>query len=42
MITLWKCATTNRLLCSKKSAGGTASSTPVMPAMMNVMMKAIE
>ena len=39
MITLWKCATRNRLLCSTKSAGGTASSTPVMPPMMNVTMK---
>jgi hypothetical protein len=39
MITLWKCATRNRLLCSSKSAGGTASSTPVMPPMMKVNMK---
>src|ERR1700716_3470523 len=42
MITLWKCATRNRLLCSTKSAGGTASSTPVMPPMMNVTMKPID
>lgn len=38
-ITLWKCATRNRLLCSWKSAGGTASSTPVMPPMTKVTMK---
>ncbi|KAG0733490.1 hypothetical protein G6F23_013297 [Rhizopus arrhizus] len=31
MMTLWKCAIRNRLLCRAKSAGGTASSTPVMP-----------
>ena len=41
MMTLWKCATRNRLLCSTKSAGGTASSTPVMPPMTKVSMKAI-
>src|SRR2546427_9409570 len=29
----------NRLLCSTKSAGGTASSTPVMPPMAKVHMK---
>ncbi|KAG1313302.1 hypothetical protein G6F62_014108 [Rhizopus arrhizus] len=28
MMTLWKCAIRNRLLCSTKSAPGTASSTP--------------
>ena len=39
MITLWKCATRNRLLCSTKSAGGTASSTPVMPPITKVTMK---
>ena len=39
MITLWKWATRNRLLCSTKSAGGTASSTPVMPPMTKVTMK---
>ena len=39
MMTLWKCATRNRLLCSTKSAGGTASSTPVMPPMTKVIMK---
>ncbi len=39
MMTLWKCATRNRLLCSTKSAGGTASSTPVMPPMTKVTMK---
>ena len=39
MITLWKCAIRNRLLCSTKSAGGTASITPVMPPMMKVHMK---
>src|ERR1700736_1449140 len=38
MITLWKCAIRNRVLCSAKSAGGTASSTPVMPPMVNVNM----
>ncbi len=41
MMTLWKCATRNRLLCSAKSAGGTASSTPVMPPMTKVTMKPI-
>ncbi len=39
MITLWKWATRNRLLCSTKSAGGTASSTPVMPPITKVTMK---
>ena len=39
MITLWKCATRNRLLCSTKSTGGTATSTPVMPPTTNVTMK---
>ncbi|MNM62404.1 hypothetical protein D3C81_737340 [compost metagenome] len=39
MITLWKWATRNRLLCSTKSAPGTASSTPVMPPTANVTMK---
>mmetsp|Transcript_21396 Transcript_21396/g.82958 ORF Transcript_21396/g.82958 Transcript_21396/m.82958 type:complete len:308 (-) Transcript_21396:6616-7539(-) len=39
MITWWKCATRNRLLCSTKSAGGTASSTPVMPPSTKVNMK---
>src|SRR6267142_2966885 len=39
MITLWKCATRNRLLCSTKSAGGTATSTQVIPPMTNVTMK---
>ena len=41
MITLWKCATRKTLLCSWKSAGGTAISTPVMPPTTNVTMKAI-
>src|SRR5262249_10511786 len=36
MMTLWKWATRNRLLCSKKSAGGTARSTPVRPPIVNV------
>src|SRR6516164_9079429 len=36
MMTLWKWATRNRLLCSKKSAGGTARSTPVIPPIVNV------
>ena len=40
MITLWKCATRNSELCSTKSAGGTASSTPVMPPTMKVIMNA--
>ena len=40
MMTLWKCATRNRLLCSTKSAGGTASSTPVIPPTTKVSMKA--
>ena len=39
MMTLWKCATRNRLLCSTKSAGGMASSTPVMPPITKVTMK---
>ncbi|MNT46729.1 hypothetical protein D3C72_1833960 [compost metagenome] len=39
MITLWKWATRNRLLCRTKSAGGTASSTPVMPPTANVTIK---
>jgi len=39
MITLWKCAIRNRLLCSTKSAAGTASSTPVMPPITKVTMK---
>ena len=39
MMTLWKWATRNRLLCSTKSAGGTASSTPVMPPITKVTMK---
>ena len=42
MIMLWKCATRNRLLCSWKSAGGTAISTPVMPPMTKVTMKPID
>lgn len=41
MITLWKCAIRNRLLCSTKSAGGTASSTPVIPPITKVTMKPI-
>ena len=41
MMTLWKCPTRNRLLCSTKSAGGTASSTPVMPPITKVTMKPI-
>ncbi len=39
MMTLWKCATRNRLLCSRKSAGGIAKSTPVSPPNRNVTMK---
>src|SRR3954451_13094443 len=39
MTTLWKCATRNRLLCTTKSAGGTASSTPVRPPITKVGMK---
>src|ERR1700730_4519208 len=38
MITLWKWATRNRLLCRTKSAGGTASNTPVMPPITKVIM----
>ena len=41
MITLWKCATRNRLLCSRKSAGATDSITPVMPPMVKVNRKPI-
>src|SRR3546814_20129488 len=40
MMTLWKCATRNSELWSTKSAGGTASSTPVMPPTTKVSMKA--
>src|SRR6478609_5541220 len=40
MITLWKCATRNSELWSTKSAGGTASRTPVMPPTTKVIMKA--
>src|SRR5215469_10314723 len=39
MITLWKCAIRNTLLCSTKSAPGTASITPVMPPITKVTMK---
>ena len=38
-MTLWKWAMRNRLLCSTKSAPGTASSTPVIPPMEKVMRK---
>ena len=41
MITLWKCAIRNRLLCSTKSAPGIAIITPVMPPSVNVTMKPI-
>src|SRR6185312_4709763 len=41
MITLWKCAIRNRLLCSMKSAGATDSITPVMPPMVKVNRKPI-
>ena len=40
MIVLWKCATRNSELWSTKSAGGIASSTPVMPPTTKVSMKA--
>ena len=40
MMTLWKWAIRNSELCRTKSAGGTASSTPVMPPITNVSMKA--
>ena len=40
MITLWKWAIRNSELCRTKSAGGTASSTPVMPPITKVTMKA--
>src|SRR3546814_18938327 len=40
MMTLWKWATRNSELCSTKSAGGTASSTPVMTPTTKVSMKA--
>ena len=36
---LWKCATRKVVLCIRKSAGGMASSTPVMPPMTKVTMK---
>src|SRR3954464_9657610 len=39
MMTLWKCATRKRLLCRTKSAGGTASNTPVSPPSTKVGMK---
>src|ERR1044071_7608502 len=38
MMTLWKGATRNSELCSTKSAGGTASSTPVIPPIVKVSM----
>ncbi len=41
-MTLWKCATRNIELWVTKSAGGTASSTPVRPPMMKVKMKPID
>ena len=37
-MTLWKWATRNIELCTRKSAGGTASRTPVMPPMTKVKM----
>ncbi|MNN38720.1 hypothetical protein D3C81_1527280 [compost metagenome] len=40
MMTLWKWAIRNSELCSTKSAGGTASMTPVMPPITKVSMKA--
>ena len=39
MMTLWKWATRKRLLCSTKSAGGTASRTPVIPPTTKVTTK---
>ncbi len=42
MITLWKWATRNSELWSRKSAGGTASSTPVIPPITKVTMKPID
>ena len=36
---LWKCATRKVVLCIRKSTGGTASSTPVMPPITKVAMK---
>ncbi len=36
---LWKCATRKVVLCIRKSAGGIASSTPVMPPITKVTMK---
>lgn len=41
MMTLWKWAIRNRLLCSTKSMAGIASITPVMPPMTKVTMKPI-
>ena len=41
MMTLWKCAIRNRLLCSTKSAPGTASRTPVIPPTEKVTIKPI-
>src|SRR6185312_15180737 len=42
MITLWKCATRNRLLCTRKSVGATDSITPVMPPRMKVNRKPMD
>ncbi len=42
MMVLWKWAARNRLLCTWKSAGGTAISTPVMPPTTKVIMKPID
>jgi hypothetical protein len=39
MTTLWKWAKPKRLLWSTKSAGSTASSTPVIPPITKVTMK---
>ena len=39
MMTLWKCAIRNRLLCSTKSTGGMDINTPVMPPIVKVTMK---
>lgn len=41
IMTLWKCAIRNRLLCRTKFAPGTASRTPVIPPIEKVTMKPI-
>ena len=39
---LWKCATRNSVLCTRKSSGGIARMMPVMPPITKVIMNAME